>query len=909
MDTTRFDELLARALEVSADEQSAFMEANCEDPDLRQELIALLAKESELSEFLETPAGVILDNSEQERPSKSRRPNPTKTRELPKTIGPFRIRELLGEGGMGVVYLAEQDEPVERELAVKVVRADLTSPGACERFAAERQALARLSHPHIAQMYEAGTTEDGFPYFAMELVTGLPITKYCDRNLTSIERRLELFVQVCEGVQHAHQRGIIHRDIKPSNILVTERDGVPTPKIIDFGIAKALDRPLTDVTQLTGLGAVGTPAYMSPESLGIGEESSDVDTRSDVYALGILLYELLSGTRPFETKGASFATIVLRITKEDAEQPSARLRAEQPDAQASAARSRGTSTEALHRHLKGDLDWIVMKAIARRREDRYHSPAELVADIQRYLSNRPVSATPPSILYSAGRFLRRHRGPVLAAALLLLALIGGLVARTLEAQRANREAKRANLEAERALAVLDEAQELSGFLAELFEGADPESRGEKVSARQLVDRAAERLRSDSSFSPLPRARFMVTLGEIYTKLGVLEEAEELLSRSLELRRTHDPEDQLALAESLNQLAVLHRNQGDFLKAEPLVLEALEIRRNHPQTEPQDLADTLNNLGNLRWDQGRHEEAEPLYEEVLRLRNQLGDLEGMASVQVNLGALKIRQNRWGEAKPLLESAMTTFENTLGPDHPNIGMVCLNLATAYWKLGSWENAQGLRRRSVEVFSKSYGPEHFRTLYARRGLARDYRDLGDYSKALEEFEALEALGEKNGRYLRVIRSDLAHTLVLAGRAEEAERLYVQLYEAEESVAQPDQSRLLRYRNNIAWTWRHQGRLDEAEAEQRLNLALQTELHGEDSTKLAWTVNELATVLSLQGQDTEAEPMFRRALVVREELLGTVHTQVAETLHKLGHLRLRAGDTAEGMILLERALVIRQQ
>jgi non-specific serine/threonine protein kinase/serine/threonine-protein kinase len=906
-----FDGLLARALEVPTPEQIAFIESDCGDPRLRRELIELLAKEEDLGEFLESPASLILGVSNDERSPEQEPPRPMKTRDLPESIGPFRIHEVLGAGGMGVVYLAEQDEPILRQLAVKVVRADLTNPGAHERFAAERQALARLSHPYIAQMYEAGTTEDGFPYFAMELVTGLPITEYCDRSLASIEERLELFVQVCEGVQHAHQRGIIHRDIKPSNILITERDGVPVPKIIDFGIAKALDRPLSDITELTGESVIGTPAYMSPESLGIGEERSDVDTRSDVYALGILLYELLSGTRPFETKGASLAKILVKITNENAELPSAKFQSDQTETRAFAARSRRCSTDGLIRRLRGDLDWIVLKAVARHRENRYHSPADLITDIKRHLSNRPVSAIPPSVLYSTGRFLRRRRGAVLAAGLLLLALIGGLVARTLEAQRANREALRANQEAERALAALEEAQELSGFLVELFEGADPESRGEKVSAKQLVDRAAERLRVDSSFSPLPRARFMVTLGEIYTKLGVLEEAEDLLSRSLALRRSHDPEDRLALAESLNQLAVIHRNRGNFEQAEPLVLEALEIRRSHPDTPPEDLADTLNNLGNLRWDQKRTDEVEALYLESLDLRMKAGDPEGVntASMQTNLGALYIRQGRWEKARSSLESAMETFESSLSPDHPNVGMVCLNLATVYTRLGLWGGALRLRERSLDVFSRSYGPEHFRTLYARRGLARDYLEMGEYARALEELEALNALGEKNGRYLWLVRHDLGVALSRIGKAEESERVFFQALTEEESAPDPDPSRILTRRNRIAWTWRYQGRMDEAETEQRQVLVLQTELHGLESTTTAWTLNELAIVLTCQGRYAEAEPLFRRALEVRERELGEVHIQVADTLHELGRLRLRAGDTAEGTLLLERALKIREK
>ena len=342
---------------------------------------------------------------------------------LPERIGPYRILDVLGEGGMGVVYLAEQTKPVRRQVALKVMRHVMTQPLAVIRFDAERQALARLQHPNVAQMYEAGTTEDGHLYFAMEPVDGQPIGKYCDQYRLSIQERLELFCAVCAGVQHAHQKGILHRDLKPSNILVTEVQGGPVPKIIDFGVAKALDQPLVDATLYTDDRLVGTPAYLSPEALGSNEKDADIDTRSDVYSLGIVLYELLVGVRPFDTRGLGFLQVLTKVLEDEPEGPSTRWTTLDIETRQAIADRRRLERSALKKRLRGDLDWIVMKAIAKDRRLRYRSPSELAADLRRHLEHRPVEAGPPSRFYRLGKLVRRHRA--LVAAALVVVLAGG----------------------------------------------------------------------------------------------------------------------------------------------------------------------------------------------------------------------------------------------------------------------------------------------------------------------------------------------------------------------------------------------------------------------------------------------------------------------------------------------------
>ncbi len=504
-------------------------------------------------------------------------------------IGPYRILSTLGEGGMGTVYLAEQTEPIRRRVALKVIRFGSMGSDTVRRFEAERQALARMNHPNIAQAYEAGSTDDGQPYVVMEYVPGLPITDYCDRQRLTVEERLELFLAVCDGVHHLHQKGILHRDVKPSNVLVTEvrateGDDRPVPKLIDFGIAKGLDQPLTDVTMLTGELLVGTPGYLSPEAVRASQAEGglDVDIRSDVYSLGVLLYELLTGERPFATDEASFLEVIRRITEEEAPLASARLAALDAASRLERARARRFESPALGRRLKGDLDWILRRAMARERYRRYVSAAELAEDVRRHLRHEPVAAGPPGAGYRLRKFVRRHRSGVVSAVLITLALLGGIAARTLEAARANREAARASEEVVRASREAKAARQVSDFLVGLFEISDPhQASAGTMTAREILDRGAERLRGQElEDQPLLQARLMDTIGSVYGKLGLHEPAVELLAEALEIRRDHLGEDHPDLLRTLEDHALFLRQKGRGQEAATLEARA-ETAREEP----------------------------------------------------------------------------------------------------------------------------------------------------------------------------------------------------------------------------------------------------------------------------------------------------------------------------------------
>jgi eukaryotic-like serine/threonine-protein kinase len=449
-------------------------------------------------------------------------------------IGPYRLLRRLGEGGMGEVWLAEQTRPVHREVALKVIKAGMDTAQVVARFEAERQALAVMAHPAIAQVFDAGATSQGRPYFAMEYVRGEAITAYCDRHRLTTRQRLDLFLQVCDGVHHAHQKGIIHRDLKPSNILVTLLDDLPVPKIIDFGLAKATTRQLTEHTLFTEVGAfLGTPEYMSPEQVEM--TGLDVDTRADVYALGVILYELLTGLLPFDAKALREKGLdELRRTIRETDPPRPSTRLTSSVAAVEAARSRGAAVRDLARALRGDLDWITLRALEKDRTRRYGSVSDLAADVHRHLDNLPVLASPPSVKYRAGKFVRRHRAGVTAGAVLVGLLMAFAATTGVQARRIARERDRANLEAATATAVNEFLRtDLLAQASSRNQGAggtpDPE-----IKVRTLLDLAAARVAGKFAANPRVEAAIRATIGETYEEMGLYPAALEQLQRALDL---------------------------------------------------------------------------------------------------------------------------------------------------------------------------------------------------------------------------------------------------------------------------------------------------------------------------------------------------------------------------------------
>ncbi|HEX2465821.1 MAG TPA: serine/threonine-protein kinase, partial [Thermoanaerobaculia bacterium] len=474
-------------------------------------------------------------------------------------IGRYTLIESIGAGGFGAVFLAEQTEPVARRVALKVLKLGMDTVQVIARFEQERQALALMDHPHIAKVLDAGATDAGRPYFVMELVTGEPITTFCDSKGLSVRQRLELFVQVCNAIQHAHQKGIIHRDIKPSNILVSMHDGKPHARVIDFGIAKATEQPLTGETMHTRLGQwVGTPLYMSPEQ---SDGSLDVDTRSDVYSLGVLLYELLTGTTPFEAPASDSTMSELQrlIRDVDPPRPSTRVSTSSGTLPQLAA-SRSTEPRRLLSLLRGELDWVAMKAIEKEPERRYQTANGLANDLLRYLAGEPVVAAPPSTTYRLRKLVARNKGAVIAAAIVALALIGGLAGTLWQARAAAVERDAARTEAARATA-------LNEFMREMLTASNPEAQGSRdVTVVEVLARASESAGKTLADQPEAEAEARLLLGETFRSLGRNQEAIAELERAVALREGGAAGDPVAHSRTLRGLALAHREQSEFDEA-------------------------------------------------------------------------------------------------------------------------------------------------------------------------------------------------------------------------------------------------------------------------------------------------------------------------------------------------------
>ncbi len=833
-------------------------------------------------------------------------------------IGPYTLLEVLGEGGMGAVYLAEQTEPLHRRVALKLIRPGRVDRRAIHRFEAERQALARMNHPNVAQVYEAGDTELGQPYIAMEYVPGLPITEYCDRHRLTVAERLELFAAVCDGIQHAHQKGVIHRDIKPGNVLVADalgEQGRPVPKVIDFGIAKGMEEPLTGASRsLTGDRVLGTPAYLSPEAFQVSAGGVDLDTRSDVYALGVVLYELLVGELPYGSRKESFLIAVRRITTEDPPAPSARCDRLDPAVRQARAAERRLPAPALGRKLRGDLDWIVLKAIAKERSGRYVSAAELAADIGRYRDDVPVVAGPPSRLYRAAKFIRRHLVAVVAAALVGVALVAGLAARTVEAARANREAVRANREAARANREAEAARRFGAeadgvvrFLVELFDVSDlGEARGSTVTARELLEQGREKVRLEYQAQPLTRARLLDTMGVVYRKLGLYEEAEPLLGSSLEIREELLGGSHGEVATSLGNVATLYWLQGRYSEARPLAERALAIRQKALGGEHPDVATSLDDLALVYRRLGEYAAAEPLFRRALAIREKiLGDEHRDVAVTLNgLAILYWNQGRYGDAAPLFERALGIWEKHLGPEHLEVAATVNNLAGVYRDQGEHTAAEALYGRALEIRRKTLGPGHPSVGYSFSNLALLYRRQGRYReaeplyrRALEIWE--ESLGPEHPE-VAFLLNNLALLYGELGRHAAAEPLGRRALQINETVFGTEHPSVASSLNVLAIVSAGLGRAVEAESLHRRSLGIYERSLGPDHLRAAWPLHGLANLCRDQGRLEEAEAFYRRSLEIRRRVLGGEHPDTRETVADYARALAAAGrgEAAEALV-----------
>ena len=646
---------------------------------------------------------------------------------------------------MGTVWVAEQTEPVRRRVALKVIKAGMDSQQILQRFEAERQALALMNHRNIATVLDAGTSDAGLPYFVMELVEGVPITTYCDERRASIPERLKLFGAVCHAIQHAHQKGILHRDIKPANVLVANAEAEPLPKIIDFGVAKALHERLTERPMHTEVGQLlGTLEYMSPEQADL--RNWDVDTRADVYALGVLLYVLLVGSTPLdasELRSAPLTETIRLIREVDPPKPSARL-ALSGESLAGIAAGRRSDPARLVREVRGELDWIVMKALEKDRTRRYETASALARDVERYLQHQPVEAGPPSARYRIGKLLRRHRTAALTAAAGLVLLVAGAAVSTWQAVRAT--------QAERTAAAVSAflQNDLLGQADLANQAGDGAGRDPDLTVRTLLDRAAQTIEGKFNEEPLTEAAIRLTIGKAYRALGQYPEGQRQLERSVALYAVELGPDHPVTLDSKSSLAYLYGAQGKYDRAEPLSEEVVNGRTARLGARHPDTLVSKNNLAQVYRAQRKHEQAEPLYLEVVRADTETLGAEHTETLRAktNLAALYRNQERFDEARPLYEEVVRAQTRTLGADHPDTLVSKNGLAVVYLGEKRYGEAEALLQEVVASRTLKLGADHPDTLTTRNNLALLYQARKQYDLAEALFrEVVEGSRRKLG------------------------------------------------------------------------------------------------------------------------------------------------------------------
>ncbi|MCB1182278.1 serine/threonine protein kinase [bacterium] len=870
----RIRALLPRLLPLSPAERAALLDAECGDDDnLRREIVDLLAHEDSVAGLAGT-AGPVLD------PDLAGAAFAGADRDAapPDAIGPYAIGEELGRGGMGVVYRAEQTAPLRRTVALKIIKRGMDTDAVVARFRTERQALALMNHPHVAQVLDAGATDDGRPYYVMEYVDGEPITRFCDRAQATPGQRLDLFLQVCGAVQHAHQRGIIHRDLKPSNVLAQATPEGDRTKVIDFGIAKAVSDPLTGGTLMTQSGQIlGTPEYMSPEQAGIIDHP--IDTRTDVYCLGALLYELLSGRTPYRFDSYGFGDIRKVFRDHDPSRPSTAVTEHDgPTGGAGGAQSgggtttaeeisrlRGRSVERLRKELQGDLDNIVLMAMHKDPERRYPSVDALAEDIRRYRSQLPVRARPDSWTYRANKFIRRNALGVTLFVVISILLTALLLNTLVQSQRVERQRDRAVRAETQARTEAAAAREVSDFLAELFLVNDPgEARGNTITAREILDQGAERIRQELGEQPVVRARLMNTIGAVYQNLGLYAEADTLVDEALRIRRETLGDDAPDVAESLLQKSWLVRDEGRPEEALPLARRALEIRQAAYGPEHKLINEAMYHVASTTEELGDLETAIPLFREVLRLdRKLLGDADPQVPESMNnLAVALAAYGEMDEAEQLYRESLRLNREILGTDHPEVATSAANLANLLFQSGKRDEGLALAEEALEIRTRVLGRDHPHTAIAAGNLGIKYYGLKRYDDAERLLrESLRVKQASNGPR----HPSTAHAWILLG---------------------------------LSQLGREDAKAAEESFGEALSIYRETMPPGHNNTARA--LHGLGGALMQQGRYDEAEPLLVEALTIRREALPAGHREIAESLQRLGEFRLETGDLAAAEALL---------
>jgi len=865
-------DVLEEAQELEPAQRSAFLDRAClSDQSLRQEVEVLLASSDDSrATFLQSagaPDGLIA-NLEGILSGAGLQAGQLFAER-------FQLVRRLGEGGMGQVWLAEQTSPVRRQVALKLIKAGMYDKALAQRFQSERQLLAIMDHPAIAKVFDAGATPQGQPYFVMEYVPGLPITEYCDQKKLKIRDRLELFVQACEGVQHAHQKAIIHRDLKPANILVVEVDGKPVPRIIDFGLAKATTPQVADESIFTQLGHfVGTPGYMSPEQAdpGFRDGVQDIDTRTDVYSLGVVLYVLLAGLQPFETKQRQkqpLDELLRKLREEEPPRPSTKVSTDR-DSSATTAEARGTDPKQLGNLLRGDLDWITMKALEKDRARRYGAPSELAADIRRHLNHEPVEARPASAGYRLRKYARRHRVAVAVVAGLVLLLAAFSVLQALQLRRITRERDRATRERDRATRITD-------FMTGMFKVSDPsEARGNSVTAREILDKASNDMQKGLAKDPEVQAQMMQVMASTYTNLGLYPRAHELAKRAFDARMSLLGPDDPKTLESMAQLGWILNRKGHYVEAEKMERQALDGERRVLGPEDPLTIESMANLAFIVEGPGDFGQGEKLARETIDVATRrLGpDSPPVLRSMGTLGTALWNQGRYAEAEQELRQLVDVERRVAGPDHPDTLKAMSNLALAIQSQGRLAEGEQMYREVLAAQQRVLGPDHPFTVLTVFNLAGVLFHEGRHADAEKLCRQvltiqLRVLGPENP-YTLMTKSNLADSLFEDGNVHEAEKLRRETLETMARTLGPEHPSTLQTQANLARTLIREGRYAEAEKNAREALEALIRTMGPQHPFTLNALQQLGTAMALDHRYAEASKLFRDVIEKQDNSKG---------------------------------------